>query len=299
MRAAYFFLFVLGWLHSCLAATVADPIEQQLQTVFAELRALKPMQAGETYTVKVAGIEEKGRKEQFLRRRTAQEVSASGLSSGCGDYALLFIARAESLGFRTLLVDGAEISSGSLQNHFSGHAVVALRRKEEAADPWWLVDSTNLKILSRNWSPGETSFQAFGHVFWIGFCGPQSEYPVRNAEDLKEFYSNTLARTPHEFLGRYLFRLKFSIDPTLIGKNGEYLNPRLADFIQMQSRIFTVYGIEPQQEVSILLRSGGDNTESDLTFSQSDGWVSHVGLRSGCSSGLLSYFEHVIGSQKR
>jgi len=49
------------------------------------------------------------------------------LSCGCGDYALLFIARIAPRGFMTLLVDGVELSSETLQNHFSGHAVVAIR----------------------------------------------------------------------------------------------------------------------------------------------------------------------------
>ena len=295
------FAVLLLCLFKSFSASAAElSTEQHCQAVFSELRALQPMQAGRSYTVRVAGIEETGFKEQFLRRRTAQEISDSGLSCGCGDYALLFIERIEPRGFTARLVDGAEISSGSLENHFSGHAVVAIRSKKAAADtPWWLVDSTNLKILSQDWSPAAKSFQAFGGVFWIGYCGPLAEYPVHNAEELKAFYTKTLAGVPREFLGRTFCRLKFTIDPSLIAKDGEFLNPRLADFLRLQPRILAAYGIEPQREVSILLARGGDDFDTDLNYSQAAGWISHVGLRSGCSSGLLSYFERTIRGQEQ
>jgi len=139
------------WIASFLSISAAiafddsGKTEQHVETVFAGLRSLKPMQAGKQYTARVSGEEETGKKERFLRRRTSQEIAKSGLSSGCGDHAILFIDRIEAKDFETLLVDAAEISSVSLRNHFSGHAVVAIRSKESPKDaPWWLVDSTSL-----------------------------------------------------------------------------------------------------------------------------------------------------------
>ena len=115
-----------------------ETAEQHIETVFSELRTLKPMLARELYTVRVAGKEETGVKDQFLRRRTAQEISNSGLSSGCGDHAILFIERIEQREFETLLVDAAEISSTNLRYHFSGHAVVAIRSKKSPTNtPEW------------------------------------------------------------------------------------------------------------------------------------------------------------------
>ena len=275
-------------------------VEQHVQGVFTQLRDLKFMQPGQSYTVRVSGAEETGLKEQFLRRRTAPEISDSGLSCGCGDNAIVFIDRLEARGFKALLVDGAEVSSGSLRDHFSGHAVVAIR--SEAAPEtasWWLVDSTSLKILSRDWSPTEKSFQAFGCIFWIGYCGPLAGYPVHNGEELKAFYTKTLASIPRQFLNQALFRFKFTIDTSLIGKDGLFLNPRLADFQRMQSDIFNGYGIEPEREIAIRLTRGGNGAETDLKYSNEAGWVGHLGLNSGCSLGLLSYFERVVRNHEK
>lgn len=288
-------VFLLSLCQAFPASAADLSTEQHVQPVFSELRALKPTQAGWSYTVQVAGTQETGLKEQFLRRRTAMEVSASGLSCGCGDYALVFVDRIEVRGFDALLADGAEISSGSLQDHFSGHAVVAIRRKEAAVDaPWWLVDPTNLWVLSLNWSLAEKSFQAFGGVFWIGYCGPPADYSVHSAEDLKAFYTKTLASIPRDFLTRTLCQLKFTVDPSLIDKDGAFLNPRLAEFLRMPPRIFAAYGVKPQREVSILLTRGGDNATTDLRYSEATGWIGRVGMRSGCSLSLLTCFEHTI-----
>jgi hypothetical protein len=269
--------------------------DSRIEAVFSELQALKPMQPGQTYTVRVAGARETGPKEQFLRRRTAAEISESGLSCGCGDYALLFIERIHSKGFQTLLVDGAEISYGSLQNHFSGHAVVAIRPQETETDTLWtLVDSTNLKILSPAWGPTAKSFEAFGSAFWIGYCGAAADYPVHGPEDLKAFYTKTLASVPREFLNQNLIRLKFTVDPSLIGKDGKFLNPRLSEFLHRQERIFAANDIAPEREVSVRLTRGENDARTSITCSESEGWVARFGLQSGGGPSLLSYFERAV-----
>lgn len=291
------FLCVLPGI-SALAADLT--MEQNVQTVFADLRNLKFMQPGQSYTVRVGATEETGPKEKFLRRRTAQEISDSGLSCGCGDYAIMFINRIEPKGFKALLVDGAEISSQSLENHFSGHAVVAIRSQTAPENAsWWLVDSTNLKILSRDWSPAEKNFHAFGCVFWIGYCGPLADYPVHNGGDLQAFYTKTLAGIPTEFLNQTLCRLKFTVDSSLIGGDGAPLNPRIVDFQQTQSEIFANYGIKPERELTILLTRGGNGDTTSLTYAKETGWVGHLGLESACSPSLLFYFERVIRSHEK
>jgi hypothetical protein len=60
------------------------------------------------------------------------------------------------------------------------------------------------------------------------------------------------------------------------------------------SIIFADYDVEPEREVSILLKHGSNDEKSDLAYSEASGWVSHIGLESGCSPSLLSYFELAI-----
>jgi len=280
----------------CASAPAAgESADQQIQGVFSELRALKPMAPGRSYTVSVAGRRETGPKEQFLRRRTAQEISESGLSCGCGDYALLFIARAVPLGFEALLVDGAELSSESLQEHFSGHCVVAIRGAGAAAHaPWWLVDPTNMRLLERSWSPAARSFEAFDTTFWIGYCGPLADYPIHDAGELKAFYARTLEAVPLEFMNDNLCKLDFTVDRSLVGADGAFLNPRIPDLLRMQARILAARGISPLRKVSILLTRGNDDFTTDLGYSDERGWVGRLGLRSACSPGLLTYFERTL-----
>jgi hypothetical protein len=279
---------------ACAASGPAASTDQQIESVFTELRMLRPMAAGRSYTVSVDGKDETGPKERFLRRRTAQEVSASGMTCGCGDYARVFIARIVPLGYDALLVDGAEISTESLMNHFSGHSVVAIRpRGGPAGAPWWLVDSTNCRLIDRNWSPDRKSFTAFDTVFWIGYCGPLEGYPVRNADELRTFYERTLASVPNEFLDRNLCQLDFTIDPSLRDKDGNLLNPRLAEFVHLQSAFLEAGGVHPLRRVPVLLVRGDDGYSTDLHYSDG-GWVSHLGLKSGCSPSLLSYFEETV-----
>jgi hypothetical protein len=199
------------------------------------------------------------------------------------------------LGYDVLLVDGAEISSASLQDHFSGHSVVAIRSNKAPANAmWWLVDSTNFRLLARNWSPDAQSFEAFDTVFWIGYCGSVADYPVHNAEELRSFYTRTLATVPREVLDKNLCQLDFTIDQSLIDKNGALLNPRVSDFVRMQSRILEDYAVKPLRKVQILLVRGDDNSSSDLQYLKESGWICRVGLKSGCSPSFLSYLEQTI-----
>lgn len=276
------------------ATVAAESPDRAIQSVFDELRSLKAMQSGASYTLRAGGTELSGPKETFLRRRTAGEIAESGLSCGCGDYALVFIERIRRSGFEALLVDAAQISSLSLAHTFAGHAVAAVRPKGDAAAPWWLVDPTARKILSRDWSPQAKTFTASGHVYWIGYCGPVEAYPVRTPTELKRFYADTLATAPREFLNGALPRLVFTIDPSLENGNGGYLNPRVTRLQAQQDEIFSKYGITPEHQVPILLTRGGDNASTSLDLVD-DRWVAQIGLKSACSPSLLSYFEGKVG----
>jgi hypothetical protein len=290
----------LLWISNSSEDVLAKPEkgEQHLATVFSELRAIEPMLASKSYTVRVAGELETGTKERFLRRRTAQEIRSSELSSGCGDYAILFVELVEALGFETLLVDAAEISSTNLRYNFAGHVVVAIRNQNLPSNaPWWLVDPTSRRVLSRNWSPKEKSFEVSGGVYWIGYCGPLSDYPVDDGQELSEFYAKTLNRVPKSVLERTLYRFTFDVDRSLINLKGEYLNPRLDRFIREQSTILEEYGIAPEREVSVTLKRGGEDSISQLTYSEENGWVNTVGLKSGCSPSMFAGLERNVRRQ--
>jgi hypothetical protein len=277
-----------------VASAAELPIETHVQAVLSEVRTLRPMNQGERYSLRAGGKDLTGRSDDFLRRRSADEISESGLSCGCGDYAILFINRIVPRGFEALLVDSAEISSRSLQSRFAGHAVVAIGRKDDPDVSWWLVDPTNRNVLSRSWSLQEKSFTAGGHVYWIGYCGPLENYPASSPEALRQFYTDTLAKVPREFFNRMLYRFRYTVDDSLTGEDGRLLNPRIEPFLTLQAGLFSKYGINPEREISIRLIRGPDNASSTLKLSELEEWVSSVGLKSACSANFLTYLENTV-----
>ena len=283
-----------------LAAAEAESIDIQVRAVFAELRALKSMKSGERYTLPAGGKSLTGDGDDFLRRRTANEIAESGLSCGCGDYALLFIERIKPRGFDALLIDSAAMTLHSLLNKFDGHVVVAIRPGDAPKAPWWLVDSTALNVISRDWSPDSKSFTTSSSaVYWIGYCGPVERYVVHTPDELKQFYADTLAKVPAEFFNGTLYRLTFTVDKSLVDAKGSYLNPRVTNLQREQDEIFAKYGIKPAREIPILLTRGGDDTSGYLTYTATSGWVSRVGLKSACSPSFLSFFDQKIRSQEQ
>ncbi len=278
-----------------LKASTKQPrvARQDIEDVFGEMRGLKDMESQRVYTLDASGRKLTGANDDFLRRRTAPEILSSGLSCGCGDYAIAFISLIEKRGLETLWVEGAEMSSASLKNRFSGHVVVAVR--DPASNRWLLVDPTARSIISENWSRSDKTFSA---NYWVGFVGPFTNYPVHSPDALREFYDRMLKSIPREALNRHLFRFAFTVDSSLRGPDGSYLNTNLTQFLEMQSSILTEYGIKPEEEVRIQLTKGGDDALGKLTHSNDKGWVCTVGLQSACSLGFLSYLEREVTHQK-
>jgi|GEM_PF-1568741 len=275
-------------------AQAAD-VKEAIAAGFAAVRALQPMRSGATYSVKVRGVTESGPGDQFLRRREADEIVESKLSCGCGDNALVFLRAVEGRGLKTLYIDSAEVSSASLITCYSGHVVVALREPDpDESNGWTLVDTTNLRIISDHWSKAESSFIAFHNLFWIGYCGSWEEYPVHTPDELRRFYTDTLAKVPPSVLATALIRLKFTIDPSLVNPDGSLANPRVSKFIGMQEQVLKAHSIDPASTVSILLKRGGDDANSTLSFVESEGWVARIGKQGGCNPSLLEYFESYV-----
>ena len=284
------FAFVLA--ATAAAATAADKaVDGDVQAVFAELRTLKSMDQRQTYTLMARGETLTGVADDFLRRRTADEIAASKLSCGCGDFAAVFAERIHARGYDALLIDSAAMSLHSLLNKFDGHVVVAIRPGGAPKSPWWLVDSTALNIISRDWSPDAKSFtNSAGATFWIGYCGPVEKYAVRSPEGLKKFYADTLAKVSPEFFNRALVRFAFTVDQSLVDEKGELLNPHVARLQREQDDIFEAYGIRPAREIPVRLVRGGDNASGDLDIVDGK-WVSRVGLKSACSPSFLSWLD--------
>lgn len=285
-------LLVLGTLPG-FSATLRSDVDAAL----AELRKLEAMKPGKNYTALVGGQPMTAPKDAFLRRRTADEIARSGLSCGCGDYAILFIDLMESRGYETRMVDSAQISLLSLASQFAGHSVVAVRAKSASETRWWLVDSTSRKVLSTEWSAEEKSFTSGGSLYWIGYVGPLETYPARSPEQLRQFYRQTLATVPVAVLNRVIPQLNFVVDSTLSLPDNKYRNPNIPRLSAEQARLFAQYNITPERSYDVHLTRGGDDYSG--TLKSVDGqWVATVGLRSACSPSFLSYMASAIVRQQ-
>ncbi|MGP8054893.1 MAG: protein kinase domain-containing protein [Limisphaerales bacterium] len=272
-------------------ATGAASTTEQIQAAFDEMSGLKDTTPGRQYELEVGGKRELGAGDDFLRRRTGPEILASGLSSGCGDYALAFVHLMETRGFQTLFIDSAEVSLGSLEFHFSGHVVVALR--DPANQRWLLADPTHRRIIANSWSPGDTTF--YGDHYWIGYCGPLNEYPVHNPEELKAFYSRTLQNIPPDFWNRHIFRFNFKVDSSLMASNGSYLNPNIPQLAENQEKALAKFGIRPEREINIRLVKSNDAYDK-LTYSDEAGWICSLSLHAACCLSLIDYMQRTVAS---
>lgn len=285
---------LLGALPGSIAADVRRDVDEAL----AEVGKLKAMRSGEKYTVTVGGEKVTDRKDSFLRRRNAEEIAQSGLSCGCGDYAILFIDLIQSRGYDTLLVDSAQVSLLSLWSQFAGHAVVAARPQSQPQAGWWLVDSTTRKVLSENWSTQSRSFVSGGSLYWIGYAGPLEKYPARTPQELRQFYRDTLATVPPAVLNRVIPQLTFTVDASLQLAEGTYRNPNIPKLTSEQDKLFARYNITPERQYHVRLTRGGNDGSGGLKSVKGE-WVATVGLKSACSPSFLSYMADVIASHHR
>jgi sugar phosphate isomerase/epimerase/predicted Zn-dependent protease/serine/threonine-protein kinase RIO1 len=172
---------------------------QDLQSTFDQLGAIPMMPSGQTFSLPANGATVSGTKEAFLRARTTEEIRASKLSSGCGDYGILFYQEMKAKGYEVNIVDSAEISIRGLESNFAGHVVAEVFDKVNQR--WLLVDPTDRVVISDNWDTKATSYQQLhngkpgGAHFWIGFRGALEDLrgQITGAEGLSKFYENTLA----------------------------------------------------------------------------------------------------------
>lgn len=286
-------MMVASCVNSASQSHATVSVADQIQNAFDELKGLKEMTGERQYELEAGGGKLLGTGDDFLRRRTGPEILASGLSSGCGDYAIAFVHLMGKRGLQTLFIDSAEVSLSSLKSHFSGHVVVAVR--DAANKRWLLADPTNRRIISNDWSLNNKTF--YGDRFWIGYCGPLNKYPAHSPEELKEFYSRTLQKIPPDFWNQHIFKFNFKVDSSLMAGDGSYLNPNIPKLAKNQEDALAKFRIHPEKEIPILLVKGGDDFYSTLTYSDERGWVCTLGLQSGCNLSLVEYLQgKVAGS---
>ena len=260
--------------------------------VFDKVGALQPMKEASTYTLLVGGKPMTGRANDFLRRRTAEEILQSGLTGGCGDNAIVAFYLIEKRGYQTLFIDSAQISTESLEYGFSGHAAVALH--DPKADTWVFVDPTRVEY---SW-PWTVTDKAFYGNYWIGFRGRLADYPAHDPESLKKFYRDTLKTIPLEILNQTLFAFRFTVDPSLVGPGGKYLNPNLDRFLKDNGRILSAHGVHPVNEAAIRLTRGAGDSNSHLAYRDKEGWVCTVGLQSALSLGFVGMLETTLNTAR-
>ncbi len=277
------------------SSTRAASVVEQIQAAFDEMNGIKDTAPGRQYELEVGGKKELGMGDDFLRRRTGPEILASGLSSGCGDYAIAFVHLMAQRGLQTLFIDSAEISLSALAYHFSGHVVVAVR--DDANQRWLLTDPSSKRIISNHWSPGEKTI--YGERYWIGYCGPLDKYPAHTPEELKEFLGKTLAGVPKDFWNQHIFKFNFKVDPSLIGDAGKLLAPNVPGLAKNQDDALARFDIHPEKEINVLLVKGADDSYGTLTHSEERGWVGTVGLQSACSLGFLTYMQNKVADESR
>jgi hypothetical protein len=264
----------------------AYAVYEAASEVFNRVKDLKPMDYGKVYTLSAGGKPMTGVPYDFLRRRTAQEILASGLTTGNGDNAIVALFLVQKRGLEAAFVDTAQISTESLESGFSGTAVIAVRDPGDGA--WARIDPA-INGYSKSFPPTEKRIDG---NYWVGFRGRLADYPAHDTESLKKFYRNTLNSIPPEVLNENLFRFRFTVDSSLLNRNGTYRNPNLDRFLADNGKILAAHGVHPVHEIAIRLAAGLQDAESYLEYSDDKKeWVCFLGLEHPCGLRLVSYFE--------
>jgi hypothetical protein len=244
-----------------------------IKSALATVKQIQGMEPGTEYTVMVEGKQERGQKELFLYRRTADEIMASGLSSGCGDYATIFYFLMKNKGVDARFISGVELSISSLLYNFSDHTGVAVSNGSR----WILVDPTQGKVISQNWDVGS---QIYEDKFLIIFSGPREGFPVKGAEQLKQFNANGLKTAPKDVINERINGFDIQIDSSLLAPDG---NPstEAQSFVKKVAELFSEYGISPIKKTPLMIVRGAP----------------HLTMRYD-KAGWIVYMDKVVGSYR-
>lgn len=273
-------------------------VRDDIKSAFDRVAGLRMMaeDGRSTYTLPARGQSLSGLCDDFLRRRTPDEILASGLSSGCGDYAAAFYGLMRQKGASLLYVDSAELSAASLLNRDNGHTGVAV--KDPANGRWLLADPTNRKILSEAWSPDAKIYDGPAGRMWIGYVGRLEDYPVKSHDELKAFYDRTLRAVPAAVWDEELVRLEFSTGPSMLGPDGAYLNARCPQFLQRYGGVYDQLGVHPKRRAQVLFSDESLNAAGkDCRRTGAGSWECFVKRAAAMSPGWFSYIETQVMRQ--
>jgi hypothetical protein len=227
-----------------MAGFAAGDLHHDIADALTRIAGLARMkQDGRKYTLPVGGKPVAAISDEFLRRRTSEEILASGLSSGCGDEALAFYDLLRKKGYAVRFLDAAKLSVGSLLTRAEGHTGVTVQ--EPNSSRWILVDPTNRKIVSEDWDTASKIYAGPAGRFWIGFFGPYESYAWRSYKDLKAFYARTLRKVPSSVLDEELVRISYSSSPSLA-------NPRYKAFVDKYAAAYEELGVQPRREANVI-----------------------------------------------
>ncbi|MCX5791338.1 MAG: hypothetical protein NTY45_03845 [Elusimicrobia bacterium] len=246
-------------------AAEQEPVKKDIYSALARVAKLETMSAGREYTLPVGTGTVTGEKENFLRRRTPDEILAGGLSSGCGDQAAAFYGLMRSKGYKLLFVDAVELSVSSLLSKFNGHTAVAV--KDAASGKWLLADPVAAEIISEDWDPSAKVYRSPAGSFWVGYAGSLERYPYKTPARLGAFYVKTLTTVPSEVRDEEIVRLRFSAGPGALKPDGSFFNPRMPAFIADYSTVYERLGLHPRRYVDVKLsaRDAGPDSECKKT----------------------------------
>lgn len=267
-------------------------LESDIQEVFEQVSKIESASPYEEYSFSVGGQIETGMRDDFLRRRTADEIIESGFSTGCGDYAIAFYQFMQNKGYTVQFVDSVQISYRGVLTAYAGHTGVLVFDKTQ--NRWLFVDPTAQTIVSQNWDLSEPYYKPNGEngtQYWIGYHGSLEDYPAKNSEDLKRFYQEILDKVPKKVWKRELIGLEFVIDNSFVEENGHYANPNVTRFVEYPQEALSRLGIKPKKRVKIRITKGGEDDTGDLTYTEKNGWILSVGTEAAMSFRLLDYVE--------
>lgn len=173
-------------------------VYQDIQKAFDCVAKLSLMDQEKIYRLRVGRDLVTAYSDDFLRRRTGKEILTSGLSSGCGDFAIAFYSLMKKKGYEASFIESVRLSADALRTRNNGHTGVAIF--DEARQAWILTDPTSQEIVQKNWNPDE---KIYLDRYWIGFVGELDDYPAHNHEELKNFYGEIFETIPTDVLEEY------------------------------------------------------------------------------------------------